>query len=132
MTKPADDKLGHAKREIKALKVQLDQEKKANVSNANCECSMSISMLGDGCRYCQPQEYIDRLSEWLDEQGAILEKLEDSAVVPEGWKLVPIKPTLDMIYAAHEDGCIDHYEAEITWEIMVAAAQEPSKQEPAE
>jgi hypothetical protein len=53
-----------------------------------------------------------------------------SAVTPKGYKLVPIKPTLDMIYAAHEDGCIDHYEAEITWEIMVAAAQEPSEQEP--
>jgi hypothetical protein len=52
------------------------------------------------------------------------------ALVPQGYKLVSIKPTLDMIYAAHEDGCIDHYDAEITWEIMVAAAQEPSKQEP--
>jgi hypothetical protein len=28
MTKPADDKLGHAKREIKALKVQIEQFKK--------------------------------------------------------------------------------------------------------
>jgi hypothetical protein len=27
MTKPIDDKLGHAKREIKALKVQLEQER---------------------------------------------------------------------------------------------------------
>jgi hypothetical protein len=50
--------------------------------------------------------------------------------MPEGWKRVPIKPTLDMIYAAHESGCIDHYDAEVTWEIMVAAAQEPSEQEP--
>jgi hypothetical protein len=53
-------------------------------------------------------------------------------VVPEGWKLVPIKPTRNMIDAAHDSGYIDHYEAEITWEIMVAAAQEPSEQEPAE
>jgi hypothetical protein len=131
MSKPADDKLGHAKREIKALKVQLDQEKKANVSNAKCECSMSISMLGDGCRYCQPQEYIDRLGEWLDEQGAILEKLEDSAVVPEGWKLVPIKPTRNMIDAAHDSQCITRYEATITWEEMIKASPEPPEQEPA-
>jgi hypothetical protein len=131
MTKPADDKLGHAKREIKALKVQLDQEKKANVSNAKCECSMSISMLGDGCRYCQPQEYIDRLGEWLDEQGAILEKLEDSAVVPEGWKLLPIKPTRNMIDAAHDNQCITRYEATITWEEMIGASPAPPKQEPA-
>jgi hypothetical protein len=132
MSKPADDKLGHAKREIKALKVQLDQEKKANVSNAKCECSMSISMLGDGCRYCQPQEYIDRLNEWLDEQGAILEKLEDSAVVPEGWKLVPIKPTRNMIDAAHDSQCITRYEATITWEEMIEASPTPPEQEPSE
>ena len=37
-----------------------------------CRCSMSISVLGDGCRYCQHQEYIDRLSEMLDEERAEL------------------------------------------------------------
>jgi hypothetical protein len=58
--------------------------------------------------------------------------MKSRAVVPEGWKLVPIQPTRNMIDAAHESGYIDHYEAEITWEIMVAAAQEPSEQEPAE
>jgi len=26
-----------------------------------CQCSFSISILGDGCRYCQPQEHIDKL-----------------------------------------------------------------------
>jgi hypothetical protein len=129
MTKPADDKLAHAKREIKALKVQLDQEKKANVSNVKCECSMSISMLGDGCRYCQPQEYIDRLGEWLDEQGAILEKLEDSAVVPEGWKLVPMVSTtvMDLAALALSTDVPDDF-----WKIMIAASPLPPKQEPAE
>jgi len=33
-----------------------------------CECSMSISVLGDGCRYCQPQEYIDRLHEQMEDE----------------------------------------------------------------
>lgn len=37
---------------------------------SQCKCSMSISVLGDGCRYCQPQEYIDRLSEMLDDERA--------------------------------------------------------------
>ena len=27
-----------------------------------CKCSLAISLNGDGCRYCQPQEYIDRLA----------------------------------------------------------------------
>ena len=32
-----------------------------------CKCSMSISVLGDGCRYCNPQFYIDLLEEQLAE-----------------------------------------------------------------
>lgn len=28
---------------------------------SDCKCSFAIKMLGDGCRYCQPQEYIDRM-----------------------------------------------------------------------
>lgn len=37
------------------------------IPDNRCKCSMSISMLGDGCRYCQPQEYIDRLHEQLED-----------------------------------------------------------------
>ena len=34
-----------------------------------CACTLAISVLGDGCRYCQPQEYIDRTHEQMaDEQ----------------------------------------------------------------
>jgi hypothetical protein len=32
-----------------------------------CQCTFAQRTTGDGCRYCQPQEYIDRLHEWLDE-----------------------------------------------------------------
>ena len=46
-----------------------------------CKCSMSISMLGDGCRHCQPQEYIDRLSEMLDEERA---ELSDAQAIIDG------------------------------------------------
>lgn len=35
-----------------------------------CKCSLAISLVGDGCRYCQPQEYIDNLSTWLEEERA--------------------------------------------------------------
>jgi len=28
---------------------------------SQCQCSFRIRMVGDGCRYCQPQEFIDRL-----------------------------------------------------------------------
>jgi len=30
-----------------------------------CACTLAISVLGDGCRYCQPQEYIDRMHEQM-------------------------------------------------------------------
>ena len=46
-----------------------------------CRCSMSISMLGDGCRYCQHQEYIDRLGEMLDEERA---ELSDARAIIDG------------------------------------------------
>lgn len=31
------------------------------MKDKRCKCSFSQSLLGDGCRYCQPQEHIDRL-----------------------------------------------------------------------
>jgi hypothetical protein len=50
---------------------------------SECKCSMSISVLGDGCRYCQPQEYIDQLADALedtidttDHAEELMEKLE--------------------------------------------------------
>ena len=46
-----------------------------------CKCSMSISMLGDGCRHCQPKEYIDRLGEMLDEERA---ELSDAQAIIDG------------------------------------------------
>ena len=38
---------------------------------------MSISVLGDGCRYCQPQEYIDSLERVHKENDELLETCED-------------------------------------------------------
>lgn len=37
---------------------------------STCQCSMAISMLGDGCRYCQPQTYIEHLLETLEDARA--------------------------------------------------------------
>lgn len=47
---------------------------------SKCQCSMAIRMTGEGCRYCQPQTYIDRVSEWLQdsrEEAASLEAERD-------------------------------------------------------
>lgn len=42
----------------------------------NCKCPMAISLTGDGCRYCQPQEYIDRLVEQAEDDQLEIERLE--------------------------------------------------------
>lgn len=41
-----------------------------------CKCSMSISVLRNGCRYCQPQKYIDILSEWLVDARTGMDELQ--------------------------------------------------------
>ena len=33
----------------------------------DCDCTISHRVNGDGCRYCQPQEHIDRLTDWINE-----------------------------------------------------------------
>jgi|SRR5690554_64761 len=46
------------------------------MSDSRCKCPMAISMTGDGCRYCQPQEHIDRTSEWLNEGREEIDRLQ--------------------------------------------------------
>jgi len=36
-------------------------------TDRRCTCTMAHSLTGDGCRYCQPQEYIDRLHNQIEE-----------------------------------------------------------------
>jgi hypothetical protein len=43
-----------------------------------CQCSLSASLTGDGCRYCQPQTHIDKLKECLKE-----ERDENAALIAE-------------------------------------------------
>ena len=45
-------------------------------TDKRCKCIMAKSLTGDGCRYCQPQEYIDRLEEAID---MLEEELEEAA-----------------------------------------------------
>ena len=33
-----------------------------------CKCSLRIKLVGSGCRYCNPQEYIDHLHDALNER----------------------------------------------------------------
>ena len=45
-----------------------------------CQCTLAKSLTGDGCRFCQPQEYIDRLHEQIKEQDEFEEKIRAALV----------------------------------------------------
>ena len=41
---------------------------------SKCQCDLRTKLVGDGCRYCNAQEYIDKLIEALEE---LIESLEE-------------------------------------------------------
>lgn len=43
---------------------------------SECKCTLTIRLTGDGCRYCQPQTYIDHLEMAAAENVAEIERLE--------------------------------------------------------
>ena len=50
---------------------------------SQCKCTMAQSVTGDGCRYCQPQEYIDRLHEYLETEREEVQSLADEITAYE-------------------------------------------------
>lgn len=54
---------------------------------SKCQCTFSIKMLGDGCRYCQPQEYIDRLVDWYEQDIYELKEIMYVAIKAGDWKV---------------------------------------------
>lgn len=78
---PAMAEIKKQDRQISELKLLLenkisDLSRRLELNQTKCKCTMSQSVVGDGCRYCQPQEHIDRLEEWLDEERQQLEQSE--------------------------------------------------------
>lgn len=55
------------------------------MTNRRCECGFRIGLVGAGCRYCQPQEYIDRLIEQLEELSYFVKQLEDAVPLQAGF-----------------------------------------------
>jgi hypothetical protein len=118
MTKSADDKLGHAKREIKALTGQL-AEAKEHVER------LEFCLAG--------QESISELLESLTESdGKLISKLheqvaelEANAVVPEGLTLVPATATREIENAI---GRNRNMKASEIWEVAVSVASKNVQQ----
>jgi hypothetical protein len=53
-----------------------DKELLRRAAKAECQCSLRIRLTGDGCRYCQPQDYIDRLHDNAKDDHDEIERLE--------------------------------------------------------
>ena len=43
--------------------------------DSRCNCSFSVSIVGDGCRYCQPQTLISRLLDDTEELSGLEDKI---------------------------------------------------------
>lgn len=54
---------------------------------SECKCTFAIKMLGDGCRYCQPQEYIDRMEFGYESQIEELKEIMYYAIKAGDWKV---------------------------------------------
>lgn len=78
-----------------------DAEAQPVVKDKRCQCSMTISMLGDGCRYCQPQEYIDRLHDQIEEDRA---EATEAAEAIRRELAMPVKPDVDAVARIISDG----------------------------
>lgn len=42
-----------------------------------CQCGFAKSIVGDGCRYCQPQTYIDKIHDQIEEERKEVKDLVD-------------------------------------------------------
>ena len=60
---------------------------------SKCQCDLRTKLVGDGCRYCNAQEYIDKLIEALEEQRTWAGLTDD-----EIWACLPKDPD-EMVFA---------------------------------
>jgi hypothetical protein len=59
--------------------------------DSKCKCTLAQSLVGDGCRYCQPQDYIDRLRDEIKDMQDDYDKLfNEKATV---WNLTADAPS---------------------------------------
>ncbi len=66
-----------------------------------CKCSLRIKLVGSGCRYCNPQEYIDHLHDALNERkwigltdeeiGAAFDQMSDYEMYDEFARAIEAK-----------------------------------------
>lgn len=64
-----------------------------------CQCTFAIRMTGEGCRYCQPQNYIDHLHDAIVEEHKERDELEASVSRMQG----KLRVTLEALSALMND-----------------------------
>ena len=66
------------------------------MSENKCKCDLRTKLVGDGCRYCNPQHYIDHLHDALDARDWVgLTDEELSAIWGEfGLALMPVRKAI--------------------------------------
>ena len=67
------------------------------VIDSRCKCSMSISVLGEGCRYCQPQTYIDHLDDTIKENEMDSRGLKRRAIVKHKREIARLKEEIRIL-----------------------------------
>lgn len=86
---------------------QVARAKSPAVSGpSKCKCTFAQKMQGDGCRYCNPQEYIDRLHEALEveDRGPLTNEQIDDIWVEHGCEGEDANAFARAIEAAHGIG----------------------------
>lgn len=76
----------------------------------NTYTDKEIRRMAEGCKQCGDERVGEMLEAWLSER--------QTRKVPDGWKLVPIKPTDEML----DKGKTAHYLAEEECRILVNAS----------
>ncbi|WP_202631802.1 hypothetical protein [Cronobacter sakazakii] len=98
-----------------------------------CDPNGWMGSYDDGVPMCGPEcEDCGATASSIEEWNRRSTALAGKAVVPEGWKLVPVEPTLEMQIAFAEAWfskvrCVDDCELEDAYIAMLSAAPEPCK-----
>lgn len=80
---------------LKTVTQEIDPHILTRLRNGLCAVTCKVKDARSGCDCAIAADEIERLT-------AKLASLEASQGVPEGWKLVPVEPTKEMVVAAFE------------------------------
>ena len=98
--------------------------------DSKCKCTLAQSLVGDGCRYCQPQDYIDRLRDEIKDMQDDYDKLfNEKATV---WNLTADAPSWQGLSNDRireiGDNCLEKNNGLFNWIEFARAIEQASKE----